>query len=101
MKKALKFDDKAPPSEEARRIPNAGEVREFLDRALSMENKINDYRQDLREVYKQAEEQGIDPKALRVVVKHRRKPLEFDFKQEVNEISTKSGGEAIFAAISQ
>lgn len=99
MSKALNFDKSSELGDEsgARRIPNAGEVKGFFDRALAQEKEIDGLKEDLKQIYQDAHDQGIDRKALRFVVKHKKNPISIEHRQEVNETLTKVGEQAMFA----
>lgn len=88
-------------SNETIKIPNSGDVRKFVDRALKLNEQLDQTKADLKGLYDDASDQGIDRKALKVVVNNRKKPLSFEHKQEVNELLTKLGELPLFAAISQ
>lgn len=100
MPKELKFDDATiPAGEEAKKIPNAGDVTKFIDRAMKLEEQASDIKADQKSLYREAADQGIDTKALKIVVRHKKNPMSVELRQEANEISEKSGGQAIFAFV--
>lgn len=101
MKKELKFGDAEQSCEEAKKIANAGDVKSFIDRIHKVEETMDMAKADLKALYGDAKDQGIDPKALKVVVKHRKRPVSFEHRQEVNELLDKVGDLPLFAAISQ
>lgn len=97
MPKELKFDDaKIQPVEEARKIPNAGDVKKFVGRALEIEKEIDGLKEDLKEVYQSANDEGISKKDLKVVVKYRKKPTDVEHRQGVNELLEKLGDLPLF-----
>lgn len=86
---------------EPRKIPNAGDVKNFVNRALKLHEALDQAKADLKGLYDDANDQGIDRKALKTVVANRKKPLSFEHKQEVNELLSKIGDLPLFAAIAQ
>lgn len=100
MNKPLNFDDaKNVPSEEAKKIPNSGDVKKFIDRAIKLEEDAATIRADQKAMYAEAKDQGIDPKSMKIVVRHKRNPIGSETAEEVNELSIKSGGQKIFAFV--
>lgn len=92
MPKADQEDDN-----EARKIPNSGDVKKFVDRAIKLNESLDQTKADLKGVYDDASDQGIDRRALKVVVSHRKKPISEEHRQEVNELQKKIGGTPIYA----
>jgi uncharacterized protein (UPF0335 family) len=99
MTKPLKFDASAPAGEEAHKIANAGDVKKFIERAQSIEQIISDAKEDLGELYKEAEDAGIDKKALKFVVRHKKSPISVEHRQAVNEVMEKAGEQKFFAFV--
>lgn len=99
MSKPLNFDDAKIHDEknEAKKIHNAGDVKGFIDRIHKVEETMDLAKADLKALYSDAKDQGIDPKALKVVVKHRKHPTSVEHRQEVNELLTKAGDQPMFA----
>lgn len=100
MPKALNFDDaKIPAADEPKKIPNAGDVKSFVNRIHKVEETMDQAKADLKSLYTDAKDQGIDPKALKIVVKHKKKPMSVELRQEVNELMTKVGEQHVFAFV--
>jgi uncharacterized protein (UPF0335 family) len=99
--KALKFEEREQEVNEPRKIPNAGAVKEFVNRAMKLEEQLDQAKADLKGLYDDAHDQGFDRKALKIVIKNRKKPMSFELRQEVNELQTKLGDLPLFAAIAQ
>ena len=98
MVKALNFDDsKVQESEEIRKIPNSGDVKKLLGRGLKLEADKDAANADLKGFYADVKEQGIDPKAMKALVKYKKRPISEEFKQEVNELFEKAGEQLLFA----
>jgi len=98
MPKPLKFDDASVQAEDApRRIPNTAEVKEFLSKIHKKMEEMDDLKSDLKQLYDDAEEQGIDRGALKFVAKLKKKPLSEEKKKMVNELLEKSGEQLLFA----
>lgn len=91
-RKALNFDDaKIKPEQEAKKIFNSGDAKAFIERALKLEEQMSQTKADMKGLYDDAHEQGIDRKALKIVVKHKKNPMSQATRAEVNEIMTKVG----------
>lgn len=88
--------DEAQEDGEARKIPNSGDVKNFINRALKLHEDLDQAKADLKGLYDDASDQGIDRKALKEVIAFRKKPLSLEHRQEVNELQSKVGGEAIY-----
>lgn len=100
MTKPLNFgDEKSAVDDAPRKIPNAGDVKKFIDRALKLEEELAQNRADLKSVYDDAHNEGIDRKALKVVVKHKKNPVSFEHRQEVNELLKKVSAEPLYHAV--
>ena len=100
MIKPLKFDDGAVTGDGAPvKIANAGDVKKFIDRALKLEEQLDQDKADLKGLYDDAHEQGIDRKALKIVVKHKKKPVSLELRQEVNDLFEKCGDQPMFAFV--
>lgn len=100
MSKALNFDGKkSEPEAEARKIPNSGDVKKFIASAMDIEEKIDTLKEDLKQVYQDADDQGIPRKELKIVVKHKRKPMPLEARQGVNELFEKAGDQPYFAFV--
>lgn len=84
-------------SNEPHKLANAGDVRKFVDRALKLEEEMDQIKADLKGLYDDAHDQGIDRKDLKIVVKHRKKPMSFERRQGVNELLAKLGDLPLFA----
>lgn len=98
MVKPLNFDDAKIREEEApKKIPNSGDVKSFIARIHKVEETMDQAKADLKSLYSDAKDQGIDPKALKVVVKHKKHPVSIEHRQEVNELLEKVGDQAMFA----
>jgi len=96
-KKALNFDDASVSEEQvARKIPNTQEVKAFIQKIHKKMEDMDDMKADLKSLYDDAEEQGIDRAALKFVVKFKKKPLSNDKKKAVNELLEKSGEQLLF-----
>lgn len=97
MKRELKFDDaKIPAGEEAKRIPNVGEVKGFIERVQNIEKEMSALSEDRSSVYQEAKDAGIDTKAMKIVVKHRKAPMDTDCRSEVNDMLEKIGDLPLF-----
>lgn len=100
MIKPLKFDDgKGTFSEEAVKIPNSVDVKKAVDGILKLEEEMDNLKADLKSAYDTAHNGGIDRKALKIVVKHKRKPMSVEMRQDVNELMTKVGEQIVFAFV--
>lgn len=97
MPRELKFDDaKIQPQEEARKIPNTGYVRKFVERGLALEKQKDELSEDFKEFYQDSDDNGINKKDLKIVVKHRKKPMDVGHRQGVNELLEKLGDLPLF-----
>lgn len=100
MPKELKFDDSRIHDDEApKKIPNSGDVKGFISRIHKVEETMDQAKADLKSLYSDAKDQGIDPKALKVVVKHKKHPVSVEHRQEVNELLEKVGDQKMFAFV--
>ncbi len=100
MVKPLKFDDASvQPEQEARKIPNTQEVKSFIAKIHKKMEDLDDLKSDLKQLYDDAEGQGIDSKALKIVVKHKKKPISVELRQEVNLLCEKCGEQMLFAFV--
>lgn len=101
MPRELKFDDAKIHGEttEPKKIPNAGDVKKFIERGLKLEEDKDMAVADIKSMYADAKEQGIDPKALKIVITHKKRPMSTERRQEVNEIMEKSGDQPYFAFV--
>lgn len=98
MPKELKFDDAKIRHDEApKKIPNSGDIKSFIARIHKVEETMDQGKADLKSLYSDAKDQGIDPKALKVVVRHKKHPTSVEHRQEVNELLEKSGEQKMFA----
>jgi uncharacterized protein (UPF0335 family) len=98
MTKALKFDDASVAADEApRRIPNTAEVKSFIDRITKVMETMDDCKADLKSLYGDAADQGINKKALKIVVQYKKRGISDELKHDVNELLEKSGGQMMFA----
>lgn len=97
MPRELKFDDaKIRATEEAKRIPNVGEVKAFIERVQRIEKEMGELSIDRASVYKEAKDAGIDTQAMKIVVKHRKAPMDTDRMDEVNDMLEKIGDLPLF-----
>jgi uncharacterized protein (UPF0335 family) len=100
MNKPLKFDDAKIHADEApKKIPNSGDVKGFIDRIHKVMETLDEAKADLKALYSDAKDQGIDTRALKVVVVHKKRPMSTEFKQEVNLLLEKSGQQIMFAFV--
>lgn len=100
MNKPLKFDDAKIHGDAAPvKIPNSADVKKFVERALKLEEQLDQDKADLKGLYNDAHNQGVDRKALKIVVKHKKKPFSLEVRQEVNELFEKCGDSPMFAFV--
>lgn len=100
MIKPLKFDDgKDTFSEEAVKLPNSADVKKTVDGILKLEEELANLKADLKQCYDTAHKGGIDRKALKIVVKHKKKAMSVELRQEINELLTKAGEQIVFAFV--
>ena|ERR1700693_3288216 len=97
-KKALQFDDAAVKEENApRRIPNTVEVKGMIDRIMKVMETMDDAKADLKGLYAEADANGIDKKALKIVVNYKKRGISEETRQNVNELLEKAGEQMLFA----
>jgi uncharacterized protein (UPF0335 family) len=100
MPKELKFDDAKIHDQDApKKIPNSGDVKGFITKIHKVMEDMDTAKSDLKQLYSDAKDQGIDPKALKVVVKHKKSPVSVEHRQEVNELLEKTGDQPMFAFV--
>lgn len=99
MPKELKFDDAKIHDTAPVKIPNSGDIKKYIERALKLEETLDQTKADLKGLYDDADNEGIDRKALKVVVKHKKKPLSSNNRQEVNMLLEKVGDQPMFAFV--
>jgi uncharacterized protein (UPF0335 family) len=99
MNKPLKFDDAKIHEQEPMKIANAGDVKKFVDKLLRLEEQLDQHKVDMKQAYDDAHEQGIDRKALKIVVKHKKKAVSAELRQEVNDLFEKCGDPLMFAFV--
>ncbi len=99
MNKPLKFDDAKIHEQEPVKIANSGDVKKFVERALRLEDQLDQDKADLKGLYDDAHNAGIDRKALKIVVKHKKKAFSVELRQEVNELFEKCGDSPMFAFV--
>lgn len=96
-RKALNFDDaKIKAKDEARRIINAPEASELKRRGLKLEEQKDLANSALKEFYAEVKEMGVNPKAMKFIIKNAKTPLSAELREEVNDLSVKSGGQIVF-----
>lgn len=100
MNKTLNFDDAKIREEEApKKIPNSGDVKGFISKIHKVMETMDQAKSDLKQLYSDAKDQGIDPKDLKVVVKHKKTPTSIEHRQGVNELLTKTGDPILYAGV--
>lgn len=100
MIKPLKFDDgKETFSEEAVKIPNSADVKKTIDGIMKLEEEMDNIKADIKSAYDTAHKGGIDRKALKFVVKYKKKKPSQEFRQEVNELLEKCGEQMMFSFV--
>lgn len=98
--KSLNFDDaKISPEPEAKKIPNSGDVKAFINKIHKVMETMDDAKADLKGLYADAKDQGIGPKDLKVVVKHKKHPTSIEHRQGVKELFEKCGDQPFFAFV--
>lgn len=100
MNKPLKFDDAKIHGDPAPvKIPNSVDVKKFVERALKLEENMDQAKSDLKQLYDDAHNGGVDRKALKIVVKHKKKAFSVELRQEVNELFEKCGDSPMFCFV--
>lgn len=73
-----------PKKEQMPRILSNADVKKFSDRIISIENEKDTLLEDLKSIYEEADNVGIDKKALRVAIKISRKENDKSHQKQVN-----------------
>jgi uncharacterized protein (UPF0335 family) len=72
-------------------------VKSYIDRATNIMTEQETLAEDLKELWQEAKDNGLDTKALKAAVKELRKPIDDDFKQKVNYYIEATGQVRLFA----
>ena len=78
-------------------VGDNSEAKSIMSRAENIMDEIDVKNEDLKELWTEAKSKGHDIKAMKVVLKEKRKPLDDDFKQKVNYYSEATGQRRLFA----
>lgn len=74
-------------------------VKDFAMRICNLEDEKEALNSDINEIYDEASENDIDKKALRQAVKAKRKEIDADYKQRVNDYLDELGEPKLFALV--
>jgi uncharacterized protein (UPF0335 family) len=100
MTKPLKFDDgKIKTNDAPVKIPNTADVKSLIGRIHKVMESMDESKADLKSLYAEADAGGIDTRAIKVVVKHKKRPTSVEHRQEVNMLLEKTGDAPMFAFV--
>jgi uncharacterized protein (UPF0335 family) len=79
-----------------RKLFNVAKVSKFANRIIALENEKETIAEDMKAVYEEAAEEGIDKKAMKVALKEKRKQIEKSHKLKVNSYLEALGNPPLF-----
>ena len=72
-------------------------VKSYIDRAMNIMTEQDTLAEDLKELWAEAKERGVDVKAAKVAIRQLRTPIDPEFKATVNSYLEVAGQFVLFA----